>query len=146
MNETIIILSGGFDPVHKGHIRMFKAAKAFPAKVIVGLNSDSWLIRKKGKPFISFNERKEILESIRFIDSVLSFDDQDNTACNLIKDIIEANKEKQNLKIYFGNGGDRNQNNSPEVDYCNRNNIDIIWGLGGHKVQSSSDLIKASKQ
>ena len=70
MNETIIILSGGFDPVHKGHIRMFKAAKAFPAKVIVGLNSDSWLIRKKGKPFISFNERKEILESIRFIDSV----------------------------------------------------------------------------
>lgn len=146
MNETIIILSGGFDPVHKGHIRMFKAAKAFPAKVIVGLNSDSWLIRKKGKPFISFNERKEILESIRFIDSVLSFNDQDNTACSLIEDIIEANKEKKNLKIYFGNGGDRNHNNSPEVDYCNRNNIDIIWGLGGHKVQSSSDLIKASKQ
>tara|TARA_Y100001970_G_C14239153_1_gene863788 strand:- start:689 stop:1129 length:441 start_codon:yes stop_codon:yes gene_type:complete len=146
MSKTIIILSGGFDPVHKGHIRMFKAAKEFPAKVVVGLNSDSWLIRKKEKPFIGFDERKEILESIRFIDSVYSFNDDDGTACDLIRLIIEENKDSDDIKIYFGNGGDRNKENSPEVDYCSQNNIDIIWNLGGSKIQSSSDLINALKK
>ena len=146
MAKTIIILSGGFDPVHKGHIRMFKAAKNFPAMVIVGLNSDSWLIRKKGKPFIPWDERKEILEAIRYVDYVYSFNDDDDSACDLIRYVAEENKNEDNLKIYFGNGGDRTNVNSPEVDYCNENNIDTLWGLGGKKIQSSSDLIKASKK
>jgi len=146
MIKIIIILSGGFDPIHKGHIRMFKAAKNFPAEVIVGLNSDSWLTRKKGKPFIDFDERKEILESIRFIDSVCSFDDNDDSACELIKSVIKEKEQVENLKIYFGNGGDRNKKNSPEVDYCSKNNIDILWGLGGEKIQSSSNLINSSKK
>ena len=146
MNKTIVILSGGFDPVHKGHVRMFQAAKAFPATVIVGLNSDSWLIRKKGKPFMYWDERKEILEAMSCIDYVYSFNDDDDSACDLIRGVFEENKENEDIKIYFGNGGDRTATNSPEVDFCNENNIDILWGVGGGKIQSSSDLIKGSQE
>ena len=145
MSETIIILSGGFDPVHKGHIKMFQAAKAFPAIVVVGLNSDSWLTRKKGKPFMCWDERKEILEAMSCIDNIYSFNDEDDSACDLIRHILEENKNNKNVKIYFGNGGDRTDMNSPEVDYCSENNIDTLWGVGGKKIQSSSDLLKGTQ-
>ena len=79
MNDTkkydIVVVSGGFDPIHKGHIRLFKAAKSLGHKVICGLNSDMWLVNKKGKAFMSFSERSEILQSIRYIDDVISFKD-----------------------------------------------------------------------
>lgn len=138
MNK-IIILSGGFDPVHKGHVRMFKAASEL-GKVIVGLNSDKWLIRKKGKYFMSFNERKEILDSIQYIDSIIKFDDSDDTATDLIKNIV--NKYSHTVKVYFGNGGDRIDSTTPEFTYCKQNNIEMIWNLGGGKIQSSSELLK----
>ena len=83
--KNIIIVSGGFDPVHKGHIRMFREAANFGGNVIVGLNSDDWLTRKKGKPFMEFEERKEILESFKYVNQVLPFDDSDDTASDLIK-------------------------------------------------------------
>ena len=139
MNKNIIILSGGFDPVHKGHIRMFKSAKNL-GDVIVGLNSDEWLIRKKNKLFMPFLERKEILESIKYIDSVLSFNDADDTACDLITNIYK--KFGSNYHICFGNGGDRTNDTTPEVNYCIENNIEMLWGVGGNKIQSSSDLLK----
>ncbi len=139
MSKKIIILSGGFDPIHKGHVRMFKSAKDF-GKVFVGLNSDEWLIRKKEKYFMPFIERKEILESIKFIDKVFKFDDKDDTACNLIKYIYDEYNDDFN--IAFGNGGDRTNNTTPEVKFCIENNIEMIWGLGGGKIQSSSDLLK----
>ena len=101
MSETIIILSGGFDPVHKGHIQMFQAAKAFPATVVVGLNSDSWLTRKKGKPFMCWYERKEILEAMSCIDHIYSFNDEDDSACDLIRHVLEENKNNKNVKIYI---------------------------------------------
>ena len=122
MNKNIIILSGGFDPVHKGHIRMFKSAKNL-GDVIVGLNSDEWLIRKKNKLFMPFSERKEILESIKYIDSVLSFNDADGTACDLITNIYK--KFGSGYRICFGNGGDRTNDTTPEVNYCIENNIEI---------------------
>ena len=122
--KTLIILSGGFDPVHKGHVRMFQAAKEFPAYVIVGLNSDAWLKRKKAKPFMNWEERNEILSAMRYIDEVRSFNDSDNSACDLIKSIKEEYKDAD-IKIYFGNGGDRTSSNSPEVDFCRDNNISI---------------------
>ena len=139
MSKKIIILSGGFDPIHKGHVRMFKSAKDF-GEVFVGLNSDDWLIRKKEKYFMPFIERKEILESIKYIDKVFDFDDSDDTACSLIKFIYQ--KYKDDFDIAFGNGGDRTNDTTPEVKFCVENDIEMIWGLGGGKIQSSSDLLK----
>ena len=146
MEKTIIILSGGFDPVHKGHVKMFQAAKDYPAEVIVGLNSDSWLTRKKGKPFMDWEERKFILDTMSCIDHVYSFNDEDDSACDLIKKVFEQNKDEDETKIYFGNGGDRTNSNSLEADYCNENGIDLLWGVGGEKIQSSSDLIENSRE
>ena len=137
--KNMIILSGGFDPIHKGHVRMFKEA-SLNGMVVAGLNSDQWLIRKKGKFFMPFVERKEILESIRYIDLVKSFDDSDDTACSLINKI--NNEYSDNYNIFFGNGGDRTNQTTPEIKFCNDNNIDLIWGLGGGKIQSSSELLK----
>ena len=137
--KNMIILSGGFDPIHKGHVRMFKEA-SLNGMVVAGLNSDQWLIRKKGKFFMPFIERKEILESIRYIDLVKSFDDSDDTACSLINKI--NNEYSENYNIFFGNGGDRTNQTTPEIKFCNDNNIDLIWGLGGGKIQSSSELLK----
>ena len=87
-----------------------------------------------------FVERKEILESIRYIDLVKSFDDSDDTACSLINKI--NNEYSENYNIFFGNGGDRTNQTTPEIKFCNDNNIDLIWGLGGGKIQSSSELLK----
>ena len=138
--KKLIILSGGFDPVHKGHVRMFEAASK-EGYVVVGVNSDKWLIRKKEKFFMPFSERKEILESIKFVDEVVGFNDDDDTACDLIKNI--NNKYSEKMEIYFGNGGDRTNQTTPEIEYCDKNNIGLIWDLGGGKIQSSSDLLKS---
>ena len=143
--KKIIILSGGFDPVHVGHTRMFKAAKDQGAIVVVGVNSDAWLSRKKGKPFMLESERVEILKSFKDIDHVYTFNDNDNTACDLINKVIGLYSNDKDVKIFFGNGGDRVDSTTPEVDFCNQHSIEMLWGVGGDKIQSSSDLIKNSK-
>ena len=143
--KKIIILSGGFDPIHIGHLRMFKAAKEQSDIVIVGANSDSWLTRKKGKPFMPEYQRIEILKAIKYIDQVYTFNDEDNTACDLIMKVIQFYKNDKNIKIFFGNGGDRNKKTTPEIEFCKQNEIEMIWGVGGDKIQSSSDLIKSIK-
>ena len=141
--RSIIVLSGGFDPVHKGHLRMFREASWLGHQVIVGLNSDEWLTRKKGKPFMEFNERKEILEAFRYINQVIPFDDSDDTACDVIEKVNEMYDTDQ--KIYFANGGDRGKNNVPEVDTCKDLGVIMLWGVGGGKIQSSSWLIDGEK-
>lgn len=141
--HSIVILSGGFDPVHEGHIEMFRAAKSRYDKVIVGLNSDNWLIRKKGKPFMPYASRSTVLESIKYIDSVLSFDDTDGTAISLLKDCLVR---YPNSKLIFGNGGDRSHAGYPEWGFCVSNNIDTDDTLGGsHKMNSSSTLLDSWK-
>lgn len=136
----IIVVSGGFDPVHKGHVRMFNSAKDMAHKVVVGLNSDTWLVRKKGKVFMNFSERAEILKSFRSVDEVMSFSDEDNSAINLL---VRVQTLYPDCTIAFANGGDRVEGNTPEKGFCNAYNIDMIWGVGGDKIQSSSDLINA---
>ena len=137
--RSIIVLSGGFDPVHKGHLRMFRQASWLGHQVIVGLNSDEWLTRKKGKPFMKFEERKEILEGFKYVNQVIPFDDSDESACDLIEKVDSMHNSDYN--IYFANGGDRKVDNVPEVDVCKELGIQMLWGVGGGKIQSSSWLI-----
>ena len=155
--KSIIVLSGGFDPVHKGHLRMFREASNLGHQVIVGLNSDDWLTRKKGKPFMKFEERKEIIEGFKYVNQVLPFDDSDDTACDIIRrvhSLYDGEEHEHNYsdlshmgmvgyyKIYFANGGDRTSDNVPEMDVCRELDVTMLWGVGGGKIQSSSDLIK----
>lgn len=136
MNKKTICLSGGMDPIHIGHVRMILDAAKY-GDVVVILNSDDWLLRKKGYCFMPWEERKEILLSIRGVKEVSSVNDDDGTVCEALKRIKPD---------YFGNGGDRKQNNTPEGSLCNDLGIEMIWNLGGEKIQSSSDLVKNSKK
>lgn len=136
----IVIVSGGFDPVHKGHVRMFKAAKNMGHKVICGANSDQWLVNKKGKAFMSFSERSEILEAFQYIDEVMAFrDDAEGSAINLLTQVQSLYPTQ---RIAFANGGDRISTNTPEAGFCKAYNIDMLWNIGGGKIQSSSELIE----
>lgn len=129
-----IAVSGGFDPLTIGHVRMINDAAAF-GKVIVLLNSDAWLMRKKKYVFMPFAERKEILEWMKNVHCVLPVIDDDNTVCKTLAMLRETIK-------YFGNGGDRSLSNTPETELCERLEINPIFGLGGLKIQSSSKLVK----
>tara|TARA_R110002124_G_scaffold280294_1_gene453492 strand:+ start:1615 stop:2031 length:417 start_codon:yes stop_codon:yes gene_type:complete len=130
--KKIIMVSGGFDPPHIGHIRMFKEASKW-GKVIVALNSDEWLMRKKGYVFMTLKERLEIITEFASVDYVMSFDDADGTAC----DAIVSMKPDA-----FANGGDRKKDNTPEMEMCDELGIQMLWGIGGKdKPQSSSWLV-----
>ena len=131
MKNKTIVISGGLDPIHVGHIKMIQAA-AEMGNVIVVLNSDDWLRRKKGYVFMPFKERKYLLEQLKGVHEVSAVDDDDGTVCEAL----------QRLKPdMFGNGGDRTSDNTPEGDVCNQLNIEMIWNLGGKKIQSSSGLV-----
>lgn len=139
----IVVLSGGFDPIHIGHTRMIIAASKLGAEVVVGVNSDEWLKRKKGYAFMPWSERAEMAESIKGVARAISFDDSDNSACNLIR---KVRAESPNASIAFANGGDRNKANIPENDIAKDLGIALVWSLGGGKIQSSSDLVKKIKE
>jgi len=121
IKNQIIALSGGFDIIHPGHIRMIKGAQNF-GRVLIILNSDSWLMKKKGLVMMPWHERKEILLAIKGIDFVESVDDHDGTVCEALKRL------KPNI---FGNGGIRGQKNTPERQLCNELGIACVWGIGG---------------
>ena len=140
--NNVIIVSGGFDPVHKGHMRMFREAANLGHQVIVGLNSDEWLTRKKGKPFMKWEERAEILESCKFVTQVMSMNDSDDTANDIIKQVSDIYR---GYNIYFANGGDRGKGNVPEMSVCKELGVVMLWGIGGGKIQSSSWLIDGGK-
>ena len=134
--QNTIAVSGGFDPIHKGHVRMIRAASAF-GSVIVIANSDEWLMRKKGYVFMPFEERAEILESIKGVITVVKAKDDDETVCETLRDL------RPNM---FANGGDRKDDNVPEVAVCQEMGIQMLWNVGGDKIQSSSWLVEKSKE
>jgi cytidyltransferase-like protein len=132
-----ILVSGGFDPPHIGHVRMFQEASEW-GEVIVAINSDEWLMRKKGYVFMPWEERAEIISEFYSVDEVLKFDDSDNTACDAIR---KTNPDA------FANGGDRKKDNTPEMELCDELGIQMLWGIGGKdKPQSSSWLVNNLKE
>jgi D-beta-D-heptose 7-phosphate kinase/D-beta-D-heptose 1-phosphate adenosyltransferase len=136
MSEKTIAVSGGFDPMHVGHLRMIKEA-AKHGKLTVILNTDEWLLRKKGYVFMSWDERAEIIETYDFVERVVPARDEDKT-------VVESLKELK--PDIFANGGDRKNENTPEVKYCKENNIEMMWNVGGGKVQSSSTMVNNATQ
>ncbi|MDA9034274.1 adenylyltransferase/cytidyltransferase family protein [Hyphomicrobiales bacterium] len=135
------LVSGGFDPVHVGHLRMFQNAKNLSDKVVLLLNNDEWLIKKKGKPFMSQNQRKEILDEFQSIDEVIIQTSSDESSDQAIKEFALTNPNKS---ICYCNGGDRsNIKNIREASICKKLGIYLEFGVGGEeKVESSSDLTK----
>ncbi|MDR2192607.1 MAG: adenylyltransferase/cytidyltransferase family protein [Endomicrobium sp.] len=139
-DETYYIVSGGFDPIHEGHINLIKAASQKSDGVIILLNSDDWLIRKKGKNFMSAKTRKIICENIKSVVDVLEFDDRDNSACD---GIIKVRKKYPDAVLVIANGGDRTKDNIPEIPVCKEQNVVLEFAVGGaDKANSSSQILK----
>ena len=137
IKKNIVLVSGGFDPIHSGHIKLIKEASNY-GDIIVLLNSDNWLRKKKGKEFLSFDERKIILNSIKNVIDVVPCGNEDKTCIDGIK--LAISKYSKN-KIFFANGGDRNDNTTPETIFCDQNNIETLWEIGGNKKSNSSSWI-----
>ena len=135
--KPLIAVSGGFDPVHIGHIRMIKDAARY-GDVMVIINSDDWLMRKKGYVFMPYEERVEIMGNIKGVALVTSVDDSDGTVCQALR------RHKPDA---FANGGDRKEENTPEMDVCEELGIQMMWAIGGNnKPQSSSWLVNKLKE
>jgi len=133
--RPIVVVSGGFDPVHVGHIQMFNSANQF-GDVVAIVNSDDFLIRKKGKAFMPWKERMEVIKNLKAISSVVACVDKDQT----VRKTLEIIKPD-----YFLKGGDSTPDNVPEKEICERLGIKLLYGIGGGKIQSSSWLINKSK-
>jgi len=133
--KTIVVVSGGFDPIHSGHIKLIKQARLLGDMLIVGINSDEWLSRKKGRAFMPWQERLCVLNNISSVDEVYTFDDEDGTACHLLQ---QVRAHYPDAKIIFANGGDRTQDNIPEMSV---NGIEFAFGVGGEDKANSSSWI-----
>tara|TARA_B100001057_G_scaffold449545_1_gene490862 strand:- start:9626 stop:10375 length:750 start_codon:yes stop_codon:yes gene_type:complete len=131
-----IAVSGGFDPIHIGHLRLFQHAAKLGDELIVILNSQNFLNEKKGYYFMPYEERKEIIEGFGCVTKVVDSIDDDNTVCKTLEDLAL----NYGLSI-FANGGDRNDDKEiPEAEVCYKNNIELVFGVGGGKIQSSSSM------
>ncbi len=135
--EIIVAVSGGFDPIHPGHIRYFKAAKELGDKLIVILNNDNWLVKKKRFNFMSEKERKEVLEAIKYVDEVVITKHPKDTDDMSVSEALKLLKPD-----IFANGGDRKADNIPEYELCKKLGIKMVFNVGpGGKIQSSSSLV-----
>lgn len=136
-SELVVAVSGGFDPLHVGHIRYLKHARKLGTKLVVILNNDNWIKKKKGYCFMEEIDRAEILSSIKYVDIVVLTNHEINTKDMSVCDTL--NKVKPQI---FANGGDRVGNNVPEVALCEKLGIKLVFNVGGSKVESSSALVK----
>lgn len=132
----VVICTGGFDPLTDAHVAYFEAAKALGDKLVVGVNSDEWLERKKGRAFMTQNVRRDIIKGLRAVDDVILFNDDDGSAVDAIEQVRNAYPDDE---IIFANGGDRTKNNIPEM-VCQ--DVTFMFGVGGeNKLNSSSWLL-----
>jgi|TARA_R110002020_G_scaffold84472_8_gene209242 cytidyltransferase-like protein len=128
--SVIVAVSGGFDPMHAGHVQLFELASKI-GKVVVILNSDDWLTRKKGKAWMEFKDRAYVLQSCRFVTGVVPVDDSDDTVCQALREMRPD---------FFANGGDRVSSNTPELFVCKKIGVEMLFNVGGEKIYSSSDV------
>jgi cytidyltransferase-like protein len=131
----IILVTGGFDPIHSGHIAYFKAACTLGDMLIVGLNSDDWLTRKKGRAFMPWNERLCVINNLAMVDEVYTFDDDDGSACHFIQ---QVRAHYPDAELIFANGGDRTKDNIPEMVF---DDVEFAFGVGGEDKKNSSSWI-----
>lgn len=141
----IVAVSGGFDPIHPGHVRLFQKAKQLGDQLVVILNNDNWLKRKKGFVFMPEKERKEVIEALRAVDKVVLTTHKPNPADMSVSDSLK--KLKPDI---FANGGDRNKVDAAnpksslykDINTCKKYGIRMVYGVGpGGKIQSSSWLL-----
>ena len=138
--ERIVLVTGGFDPLHSGHIDLFNEAKKLGDTLIVGVNTDEWLTRKKGRPFMPFEVRHAIVSNLKMVDDTVSWDDSDNSACGAIFKLMCT--KAHNKKIIFANGGDRDKDNIPELNlYGDVPQVEFVFGVGGDFKKNSSSWI-----
>ena len=135
--DSIVIVSGGFDPVHSGHIKLINEASRF-GDIVVLLNSDKWLQNKKSRAFLPYKERRVIMNALKNVIDVIKCGELDNTCIDGMKKVI---KKYPKYKIKFANGGDRNNKSTPESVFCKENGIETLWGIGGEKKSNSSSWI-----
>jgi cytidyltransferase-like protein len=137
--KTIVLVTGGFDPLHSGHIKYFQAAKELGDELHVALNSDDWLTRKKGRPFMTFAERAAVIKNLVMVDKVIAFDDSDDSACGAIYKTMATHGD---IKIIFANGGDRTNTTTPEYKtYGDTPKVEFAFGVGGEDKENSSSWI-----
>lgn len=138
MPNRVVLVTGGFDPLHSGHIEHFKAARQLGDILVVGVNSDSWLERKKGRPFLTCSERICIIENLNMVNHCVLFDDTDGTAIEAINNVKSMYPDAQ---IVFAKGGDRIPTNTPEVEYFTDGSVEFVFGVGGEDKKNSSSWI-----
>jgi len=142
VHNTVVVITGGFDPLHRGHISYINAARNLGNTLVIGVNSDEWLARKKSRSFMPFEDRIAIIQSLQGVDYAIPFNDKDNSAKDAI---LWARKVFPQSKIIFANGGDRTLINIPEMDIID-DNIEFVFGVGGtDKMNSSSWILEEWK-
>ena len=135
--DKVSLVTGGFDPIHSGHIAYFKRAKDLSNYLVVGLNSNEWLTRKKNQYFQSWAERADIIRHLDMVDAVVSWDDSDESACGAIAKCLDISNT-----VVFCNGGDRKKGNTPEiVGFGNDSRVQFEFGIGGEDKMNSSSWI-----
>ena len=139
--QKLVLCTGGFDPLHSGHLRYLKHARSLGDRLLVSVNSDAWLVRKKGRPFMPYTERVQLVAALEYVDEVISFDDSDDTANGAIFTCVTS---KQYRSLVFANGGDRLHDNTPEQrEWGHDRRLTFAYGIGGNtKANSSSWILK----
>jgi cytidyltransferase-like protein len=137
-NKRVVLVTGGFDPLHSGHIKYITEAAKLGDTLVVGVNSDAWLTRKKGRPFMPWLERASVIDALKPVDVVIDFNDDNNSGAHAIQQVLDMYPD---ATIVYANGGDRGQGNIPEQDLIDDPRLEYVFGVGGDDKANSSSWI-----